>query len=124
MASDGPRAPASGHDTIEFSGSAPPQYALEKQPSSGSSRPAAATDDKSTSLPVENYGVDSEKQSENVGSLRARSESEGDRRPIVALWYRHWKKVAQLVTFMLFTASVNPSFRCLSGAGCLFWLNT
>jgi len=102
--SDGQHAPAPGHDTIEFSDRAPPQYALEKQTSSGSSRPAAATDDKNTSLPAEQYGVDSEKQSENVGSLRAKSESEEDKRPIVALWNRHWKKLAQLVTFMVFTA--------------------
>ncbi|KAH6637349.1 Na+ dependent nucleoside transporter C-terminus-domain-containing protein [Chaetomium tenue] len=102
--SDGQHAPAPGHDTIEFSDRAPPQYALEKQPSSGSSRPAAVTDDKNTSLPAEHYGVDSEKQSENVGSLRANSESAEDKRPIVALWNRHWKKLAQLLTFMVFTA--------------------
>jgi CNT family concentrative nucleoside transporter len=103
--SDGQRAPAPGHDTIEFSDPAPPQYPLDKQRSSGSSGPAAAIDDKNSSLPVEQYGVDSEKQSERVGSLRARSESDDhERKPIVALWHRHWKKVAQLVTFMVFTA--------------------
>lgn len=122
--SDGQHAPAPGHDTIEFSDRAPPQYALEKQTSSGSSRPAAVADDKNTSLPVEHYGVDSEKQSENVGSLHAKSESEEDKRPIVALWNRHWKKLAQLVTFMVFTASVNPSSQCLPGAVCLLWLST
>ena len=119
--SDGQRAPAPGHDTIEFSDSAPPQYPLDKQRSSGSSGPAAAIDDKNPSLPVEQYGVDSEKQSERVGSLRARSESDNpERRPIVDLWHRHWKKVAQLVTFMVFTASVTPSPRLPPGAACLW----
>lgn len=99
--SDGQRPPALGHDVIEPSDPALPQYALSKQNSSG-------TDEKKGSVPVEQYGVDAEKQSESVGSLDARPSSERQTRPIVALWQRHWKKVAQLVTFMVFTASVPP----------------
>ncbi|KAL2167485.1 hypothetical protein VTG60DRAFT_1179 [Thermothelomyces hinnuleus] len=95
--SDGQRPPAPGHDAIEPSDPAPPQYALSKENSSG-------TDEKKGSVPVEQYGVDAEKQSESVGSLDARPSPERQTRPIVALWQRHWKKVAQLVTFMVFTA--------------------
>jgi CNT family concentrative nucleoside transporter len=69
-------------------------------------------DEKNTSRPVEQYGVDPEKQSETVGSLHGRAEPEGpswtERFPILAVCRRHWKPVAQLVLFMVFTASVPP----------------
>ncbi|KAK4151718.1 Sodium/nucleoside cotransporter 2 [Chaetomidium leptoderma] len=101
--SDGQRAPAPGHDTIEFS--APPSDRLEEQHSSGSSGPGADVDEKNTPLPIERqYGVDSEKQSERVGSLRAKSESSKERGALAAFWHRHWKKLAHLLTFMVFTA--------------------
>jgi CNT family concentrative nucleoside transporter len=120
MASNEHRAPAPGHDAIEFSNPAPLEYSLEKPASSGSSGPAADMDDKNASVPVEQYVVDSEKQSERVGSLRARSESEEERGPVRALWDRHWKKLAQLVTFMVFTAFVIPSPQHFLGAA-YFW---
>jgi CNT family concentrative nucleoside transporter len=114
------RAPAPGLDSIEFSNPAPLEYSPEKPASSGSSGPAAGMDDKNASVPVEQYAVDSEKQSERVGSLRARSESEQERGPVKALWDRHWKKLAQLVVFMLFTASVTPSPQHFLGAAYLW----
>jgi CNT family concentrative nucleoside transporter len=120
-ASDGHHAHVQGHDTIEFSAPVSAQPPLEKQPSTGSSGAGVGTDDKNASYPVEQqYGVDSEKQSERVGSLQARSHSERERGPLAAMWHRHWKNLAQLVAFMVFTASVTP-FRqhcdvaCLSG---------
>jgi CNT family concentrative nucleoside transporter len=63
-------------------------------------------DEKNAALPVEQYAVDSEKQSERVGSLQTRSDPK--RGLLHSLWHRHWKKAAQLVTFMVFTASVIP----------------
>ncbi|KAK4145075.1 Na+ dependent nucleoside transporter C-terminus-domain-containing protein [Dichotomopilus funicola] len=103
---EGRRSPAPGHDSIEPSKPEAPQYGLEKQPSSTSSVAAAAPrDEKNASTPIEeHYGVDSEKQSEQVGSLQAKSESELPKKAWVAFCERHWKKVAQLVTFMVFTA--------------------
>lgn len=99
---------AAAHDNIE---SGPPhhqQHELEKDHSSSSTGPGAGAgvDDKAAHLPLEQYAVDSEKQSERVGSVTARSkpESETERGPLEALWHRHWKKVAQLLTFMVFTA--------------------
>lgn len=102
---NGQHPPVPGHDSIEFT-ETPSQLRLEKQSSSSSSGPGARTDEKNAALPVEQYAVDSEKQSERVGSLQARSDPE--RGPLRTLWHRHWKKVAQLVTFMVFTASVIP----------------
>lgn len=104
-ASDGHHAHVQGHDTIEFSAPVSAQPGLEKQPSSGSSGAGVGTDDKNASYPVEQqYGVDSEKQSERVGSLQARSHSDRERGPLAAMWHRHWKILAQLVAFMVFTA--------------------
>lgn len=105
--SDAQLAPAVGQDRIESSAPAlHQQHELETQHSSGSSGAGAgvAVDGKNATLPAEQYGVDSEKRSERVGSLRAKSESERERGPLAALWHRHWKKVAQLVTFKVFTA--------------------
>lgn len=102
ISSDGQRPSAPGQDAIEPGDRAPPQYDLSKQDSSG-------TDEKKASVPVEQYGVDTEKQSESVGSLNARPGHQGKMGAIVSFCQRHWKKVAQLVTFMVFTASVLPS---------------
>lgn len=110
---DGQREQHAAQDTIEPS--APtitfPHQHLEKQPSSNSSGADAGVDGKDASFPVEQYDIDPEKQSERVGSLQARSDSESERGPLATLWQRHWKKVAQLVTFMVFTASVTPHRR-------------
>ncbi|KAG7284622.1 hypothetical protein NEMBOFW57_009227 [Staphylotrichum longicolle] len=95
---NGQHPPVPGHDNIEFTETPSQQLRLEKQSSSSSSGPGARTDEKNAALPVEQYAVDSEKQSERVGSLQARSDPE--RGPLRALWHRHWKKAAQLVTFM------------------------
>ncbi|KAL2022176.1 hypothetical protein VTK56DRAFT_6005 [Thermocarpiscus australiensis] len=103
--SDGHRAPVAPPDTIEVSPAASrsPPHELEKQSSPSSSSDDAAIDSKSPPFPVEHYGVDPERQSMKVGSLQAKSESE-KRGPLAALWHRHWKKLAQLVAFMVFTA--------------------
>jgi CNT family concentrative nucleoside transporter len=99
------------HDGIELSTPPAQQPRLEKQHSSSSSghgTGAAVDDDKHAPSPAEQqYAVDPEKQSERVGSLHV-SEDEPERGPLLALWLRHWKKVAQLVTFMVFTAFVTP----------------
>ncbi|KAL2133751.1 hypothetical protein VTI74DRAFT_1733 [Chaetomium olivicolor] len=87
-----------GHDTIDF-GTRPTGQPYEL---GNTHNPSA--DDKNASLQAEQYGVDSEKQSERVGSLRAKSESDRERGPVRALWDRHWKVLAQLLTFMVFTA--------------------
>ncbi len=103
------------HDIVEFSAPPAQQHQLEKQQSSSSSRPVsgAGMDDKVTPLPVEPYAVDPEKQSSRVGSLHASSGPEPVRGPLAALWHRHWKKAAQLLAFMVFTASVTPLHLCL-----------
>ncbi|GAB1318315.1 Concentrative nucleoside transporter C-terminal domain-containing protein [Madurella fahalii] len=103
----GQREQLAAQDTIEPSAPTttfPQQQHLEKQLSSSSSGADAGVDAKNASLPVEEYGMDPEKQSERVGSLQARSDSENERGPLVRLWQRHWKKLAQLVAFMVFTA--------------------
>ncbi|KAK4233436.1 Sodium/nucleoside cotransporter 2 [Achaetomium macrosporum] len=100
--SDEPRAQAAGQDSIEVSAPAH-QHQMEKQHSPGSSGVGAGMD-KTAVPPVEQYAVDSEKQSEKVGSLHARSESERERGALEAFWHRHWKILAELVVFMLFTA--------------------
>lgn len=111
---DGHPAQAQGHDTIEFSEAPTPaasqQQQLAKQHSSGgsSSGADAGIDDKKASPPLEQYALDPERQSERVGSLRARSESEGGRGAVAALWHRYWKILAQLIAFKVFTASVSP----------------
>ncbi len=71
-------------------------------------------DDKLAPLPGEPYAVDPEKQSERVGSLHGSSGPEPVRGPFATLWHRHWKKVAQLLAFMVFTASVIPLYLSLS----------
>ena len=103
------------HDSVEFGAPPVQQHQLEKQQSSSSSGPAsgAGMDDKLTPLPVEPYAVDPEKQSERVGSLHASCGPEPVRGPLAALWHRHWKKAAQLLAFMVFTASVAPLYFCL-----------
>ncbi|KAK4096600.1 hypothetical protein N658DRAFT_346275 [Parathielavia hyrcaniae] len=96
---------APGHDTIEFSDPASRPQPLEKQPSSGSSGPEVGAEVKGAPFPVERqYGIDEEKQSERVGSLQARSSSERERGLFGDMLHRHWKKLAQLVVFMVFTA--------------------
>ncbi|KAL2150362.1 hypothetical protein VTH82DRAFT_6925 [Thermothelomyces myriococcoides] len=95
--SDGQRPSAPGQDAIEPGDRAPPQYDLSKQDSSG-------TDEKKASVPVEQYGVDTEKQSESVGSLNARPGHQGKMGAIVSFCPTALEEVAQLVTFMVFTA--------------------
>lgn len=71
--------------------------------------------DEKNASPVEQYGVDPERQSTRVGSLAGRSDSSGQKGALRQLWDRHWKLLAQVVSFMVFTASVTPSWH-LSGA--------
>jgi len=108
VSSDGQRPPASGNDTIEPSDPALPQYAPAKQHSDDTNGHPTGIDEKKDS-PVEQYGVDAEKQSDSVGSLHRTPSPDSRRRPYLELWHRHWKIVAELVTFMVFTASVSPS---------------
>ncbi len=111
VAPDGPSpaaVAAPGHDNIEWGTPPAQQPQLEKQQSSSSSgraTGAAMDDDKHVPLPAQEYAADPEKQSEMVGSLDV-DESGPERSPLQAFWLRHWKKVAQLITLMLFTALV------------------
>lgn len=111
---DGQRTQGAAQDTIEPSvpaGTFPSQQYLEKQTSSAGSSSGvdAGVDGKDVGPPVEQYGVDPERQSTKVGSLQARSSSEEERGPVAAMFLRHWKKMAQLIIFKLFTASVSPA---------------
>ncbi|KAL2146325.1 hypothetical protein VTI28DRAFT_4350 [Corynascus sepedonium] len=103
VSSDGQRPPASGNDTIEPSDPALPQYAPAKQHSDDTNGHPTGINEKKDS-PVEQYGVDAEKQSDSVGSLHRTPSPDSRRRPYLELWHRHWKIVAELVTFMVFTA--------------------
>ncbi|AEO68555.1 350542d6-9ab7-4db7-8391-0e31cf59fe56 [Thermothielavioides terrestris] len=103
-----------GQDSIESSVPAHQQHTghpAQEQRSSSSSGAAgarsgsgSAMDTKNASLPVEQYAFDPEKQSEMVGSLHARPVTEREQWPAVLWLRRHWKKLAWLVTLLLFTA--------------------
>ncbi|KAK3988793.1 Na+ dependent nucleoside transporter C-terminus-domain-containing protein [Cladorrhinum sp. PSN332] len=58
-------------------------------------------DDKESSGAVAQYGVDPEKQSSHVGSLRG--EQSEERGPVGQLIARHWKIPAQILVFIVFT---------------------
>ncbi|KAK4132219.1 putative nucleoside:sodium symporter protein [Trichocladium antarcticum] len=60
--------------------------------------------DEKNASPVEQYGVDPERQSTRVGSLAGRSDSSDQKGALRQLWDRHWKLLAQVVSFMVFTA--------------------
>ena len=105
--SDAPPAVAPGQDTIEATApAAAQQQPLDTRKSSGSSGVPPEADKTATS-PAEQYGIDSEKQSERVGSLH-NSESAYAPTPLIDVLYRHWKKVAQLVVFIVSTVFVTP----------------
>ena len=137
--SDGQHPQGAGQDGIEFSAAhhhQPEQDGIEYSAAhhqqqqqqqfdqryrSSTSAADPATDEKNASVPVEQYGVDPEKQSERVGSLAARSDSDAGNLKGLArqMWDRHWKVAAQLIAFIVFTVSVTPS-RHLMGVSCLW----
>ncbi|KAK3903796.1 Sodium/nucleoside cotransporter 2 [Staphylotrichum tortipilum] len=101
--SDGPPPASPGHDIIETTVPAAQQQQQQQDTRKSSGSSGAPPDaDKTASSPAEQFGIDSEKQSERVGSLH-NSESAFAPTPLVDLLRRHWKKVAQLVAFVLFT---------------------
>lgn len=75
---------------------------LKKQKSS--STEDGFPDDKERSGAVAQYGVDPEKQSSHVGSLR--EEESETRGPVMEFVHRHWKIPAQIAVFILFTVLV------------------
>jgi hypothetical protein len=105
------------HDSIEPKAPAYSEFApgdLKEQKSSSTEN--GFPDDKEGSGAVAHYGVDPEKQSSHVGSLRG-EESVQQRGPIYRAFIAHWKIAAQVVLFKVMTASVsrasNSRWRCL-----------
>jgi hypothetical protein len=110
MATTGEKPKTQGRASLEITTPAPLEFPMDKRLSVDSIGPGAAMDHGKEPVPAtEPYVVDSEKQSEKVGSLHAGSGTGEPKHPALALWQRHWKKVAQLAAFMVFTAFVSPA---------------
>lgn len=107
-----------GHDAIEFGAPSPAfqlphhdQHHQQQGKTHSTSTNGAGTsikDEKDSSLPVEQYAVDPEKQSSRVGSVAAQSGA-GEKSPLEVFVRRHFYKAVWLIVWMLFTASVPPS---------------
>jgi len=115
MTSQAQRAPVAGQDEIDFNTTErpfTPPLLQEKLQSTSSNDMSAAVDEKKASA-VEPYVADPERQSDKVGSLNRKGDSEKQGgslfNSVSGILGRFWKKVAQLVAFMVFTALV-PSF--------------
>ncbi|KAL2125722.1 hypothetical protein VTJ04DRAFT_2087 [Mycothermus thermophilus] len=105
MATTDEKPKTQGRASLEITTPAPLEFPMDKRLSVDSIGPGAAMDHGKGPVPAtEPYVVDSEKQSEKVGSLHAGSGTGEPKHPALALWQRHWKKMAQLAAFMVFTA--------------------